>query len=87
MLVNIDGDAKSSLYGVRSHVPKRNKSKRVPDLIYASNQFMAQKSQILADIKKEAEENIQFCIQKGNKACSLGTKGINGKLVELTYPC
>ena len=58
MLVNIDGDAKSSLFGVRSHVPKRNKSKRVPDLIYASNQFMAQKSQILADIKKEAEENI-----------------------------
>ena len=58
MLVNIDGDAKSSLFGVRSHVPKRNKSKRVPDLIYASNQFMAQKTQILADIKKEAEENI-----------------------------
>ena len=58
MLVNIDSDVKSSLVGVRSHVSKRNKSKRVPDLIYASNQFMAQKSQILADIKKEAEENI-----------------------------
>ena len=58
MLVNIDSDVKSSLIGVRSHVSKRNKSKRVPDLIYASNQFMAQKSQILAAIKKEAEENI-----------------------------
>ena len=48
--------------------------------------YNSHQSQSVA-MQKKKKENIQFCIQKGNKACILGTKGINGKLEELTYPC